>query len=204
MELSSAPETCPPDPCGSWGHYLTPTGGHAARRREAEAWLSLLLPQAAPTMMTQGHRFLIHSGLAERTGEGRRGQGRAGHAQIQGADTDRGHCRGIAIPFLSVSVAWTSRMSPDPPRTSGPSSPCKDSAAGEAHFRATAGMARRRCCARDRRSLSLRRDQCGHAAEARHAHPLPAPLGDKQRVELIWEVDGREAAQTPSAWGTLL
>lgn len=28
-----------------------------------------------------------------------------------------------AIPFLSVSVAWTSKMSPEPPRTSGPSSP---------------------------------------------------------------------------------
>jgi hypothetical protein len=28
-----------------------------------------------------------------------------------------------ALPFLSVSVAWTSKMSPDPPRTSGPSSP---------------------------------------------------------------------------------
>lgn len=28
------------------------------------------------------------------------------------------------VPFLSVSVACTNKMSPDPPRTSGPSSPC--------------------------------------------------------------------------------
>lgn len=37
---------------------------------------------------------------------------------------------GAAVPFLSVSVAWTSRMSPDPPRTSGPSSPCSDDRGG--------------------------------------------------------------------------
>lgn len=35
---------------------------------------------------------------------------------------------GAAVPFLSVSVAWTRRMSPDPPRTSGPSSPCRSTA----------------------------------------------------------------------------
>lgn len=37
---------------------------------------------------------------------------------------------GAAIPFLSVSVAWTRRMSPEPPRTSGPSSPCNDDRGG--------------------------------------------------------------------------
>lgn len=30
------------------------------------------------------------------------------------------------VPFLSVSVACTNKMSPDPPRTSGPSSPCNE------------------------------------------------------------------------------
>lgn len=38
------------------------------------------------------------------------------------------------VPFLSVSVACTNKMSPDPPRTSGPSSPCNEN-------RNTLGMA---------------------------------------------------------------
>lgn len=46
------------------------------------------------------------------------------------AERTEGMGEGTDIPFLSVSVAWTSRISPDPPRTSGPSSPCKDNSTG--------------------------------------------------------------------------
>lgn len=66
--------------------------------------------KAAPAIKAEGSRQKASSpGLAERT---------------------EGTGEGSDIPFLSVSVAWTSRISPDPPRTSGPSSPCKDNSTG--------------------------------------------------------------------------
>lgn len=52
-------------------------------------------------------------------------------AEAQQHQPTSGHtpqlCFGASpVPFLSVSVACTNKISPDPPRTSGPSSPCKE------------------------------------------------------------------------------
>lgn len=122
VELSQAPSsalaTCAPDAPWGWGqHCLAPMGTLSegrARRPSFQCWL----PRVGSNCNDPRTAVLTTQGW-------RGGQGRDGCSRIQGALTKTGHAE-AAVPFLSVSVAWTSRISPDPPRTSGPSSPCKD------------------------------------------------------------------------------
>lgn len=133
-------------------------------------------------MVTQQHHhpnWLRAGGRQQRAGQW---VASAGPAPIQGAlMRTKATAEGAAIPFLSVSVAWTSRMSPDPPRTSGPSSPCNDNTGGrEAAVRrrlqkSQADKRRHRLCTaappNPLFSAVSARGQCGCAAEARCAHP---------------------------------
>lgn len=98
-------------------------------------------------------------------------------------------------------------MSPDPPRTSGPSSPCKDDRAAlwsqfQSHEQGWHDNDAVPEIAGPSPSAGT-----SVATLRRPGTPIPPPLphwADKHRVELIWEADGPEAAQTLWGWGTLL
>lgn len=104
--------------------------------------------------------------------------------------------QGVAAPFLSVSVACTSRISPDPPRTSGPSSPCKDKAKEgmqqNSAIRVQSGI--------PRWNKTTKPWHCRDPGPHCPRPPLPGSSMTEHRgysalqrqdgPELIWEVDG--------------
>lgn len=117
--LSSALETRPLTRPGA--HYLHTK--HPLRKSWGIQALALHAGHLSPSGIHYRTAAPTRSVLEERGGEG---------AEPWLSGTPRPHHRralhGAAVPFLSVSVAWTRRMSPDPPRTSGPSSPCRSTA----------------------------------------------------------------------------